>query len=202
MRARIWQALLIVFAGGLSWLAMMGVHELGHVVNAALSGGHVERVVLHPWTISRTDLSPNPSPRFVAWGGAVWGTAIPLALLVVVRLAARSYAYLAAFFAGFCCLANGLYLAAGSFGGVGDAGDLLRHGAGAGNCGRSACRRVSWDCGSGTGWDRGLGLVRRREKSIAAWPLHWEWRWRSPWCWNCCYRDEPRVRCDRAGAVE
>ncbi len=44
-------------------------------------------------------------------------------------MVARPYTYLAAFFAGFCCLANGLYLGAGSFGGVGDAGDLLRHGA-------------------------------------------------------------------------
>ena len=36
---------------------------------------------------------------------------------------------LAGFFAGFCCLANGLYLSIGSLGGVGDAGDLLRGGA-------------------------------------------------------------------------
>lgn len=126
---RIWQILLIVFACGFSWLAMQAVHELGHVLNAKLSGGYVERVVLHPLAISRTDVSPNPRPQFVAWGGAIWGTLIPLALVIVVRLAARPYTYLAAFFAGFCCLANGLYLAAGSFGGVGDAGDLLRHGA-------------------------------------------------------------------------
>jgi hypothetical protein len=50
-------------------------------------------------------------------------------LLAIVRVVARKYTYLAAFFAGFCCLANGLYLAAGSIGGVGDAGDLQRHGA-------------------------------------------------------------------------
>jgi hypothetical protein len=65
----------------------------------------------------------------VAWGGAIWGTGIPLTLLALVRITARPFTYLAAFFAGFCCLTNGLYLAAGSFGGVGDAGDLLRHGA-------------------------------------------------------------------------
>jgi hypothetical protein len=33
------------------------------------------------------------------------------------------------FFAGFCLIANGAYLGVGSFDGVGDAGDLLRHGA-------------------------------------------------------------------------
>lgn len=128
-RARIWHAVLIVSLVGCSWLAMMAVHELGHVLHALASGGRVERVVLHPLSISRTDVSPNPRPQFVAWGGAIWGTLIPLALLGVVRFTARKCTYLAAFFAGFCCLANGLYLAVGSFGGVGDAGDLLRYGA-------------------------------------------------------------------------
>ncbi len=129
MSSRFWQVLLIALTVALSWLAMMAVHELGHVLHAKLSGGTVERVVLHPLAISRTDVSPNPRPLFVAWGGAIWGTMIPFVLLVVVHSTARRYAYLAAFFAGLCCLANGLYLAAGSFGGVGDAGDLLRHGA-------------------------------------------------------------------------
>jgi hypothetical protein len=32
------------------------------------------------------------------------------------------------FFAGFCLIANGAYLAAGAWAGIGDAGDLLRHG--------------------------------------------------------------------------
>ena len=129
LRGRVPQALLILFAIGLSWLAMMAIHEFGHVLHSLVSGGRVEQVVLHPLAISRTDVSPNPHPQFVAWGGAVWGTILPLVLLAVVRVTARPYIYLAAFFAGFCCLANGLYLAAGSFAGVGDAGDLLRRGA-------------------------------------------------------------------------
>jgi hypothetical protein len=129
LRSRVWQALLILFALGFSWLAMMAIHELGHVLHALVSGARVERVVLHPLAISRTDVSPNPHPQFVAWGGPVWGTILPLGLLAVVWITARTYTYLAAFFAGFCCLANGLYLAAGSFAGVGDAGDLMRHGA-------------------------------------------------------------------------
>ena len=37
--------------------------------------------------------------------------------------------YLLRFFAGFCLIANGTYLAVGSLDNVGDAGDLLRHGA-------------------------------------------------------------------------
>jgi len=126
---RVWQVLLIVSTIGLSWLGMMAVHELGHVLAAWLSGGRVVGVVLHPLAISRTDVAPNPRPRLVAWGGPLFGTIAPLCMLAGARLAARRYRYLLAFFAGFCCVANGLYLAVGSWASVGDAGDLLRHGA-------------------------------------------------------------------------
>jgi hypothetical protein len=121
--------LLIASTIGLSWLVMMAVHEFGHVLNAWLSGGGVQQVVLHPLAISRTDVSPNPRPLFVASGGAIWGVAVPLALLAVAGAVDWRHRYLIAFFAGFCCLANGLYLAAGSITGAGDAGDLLKHGA-------------------------------------------------------------------------
>jgi len=129
LRRAFQQIAVVAILGGLSWLAMMALHELGHVVHALASGGQVERVVLHPLGISRTDVSPNPHPQFVAWGGAIWGALIPLAALLASKFVAPSYAHLARFFAGFCCLANGLYLAVGSFARVGDAGDLLRHGA-------------------------------------------------------------------------
>lgn len=126
---RFYQLLLILSTIALSWLAMMGVHELGHVLSAVLSGGTVTRVVLHPASFSRTDVTPNPHPLFVAWGGALWGCLIPLALLGVVRATARSHAYLAAFFAAFCLIANGAYLAVGSFSPDGDdAGVILANG--------------------------------------------------------------------------
>ena len=128
---RFFQVLLIVSTSGFSWLAMMVLHELGHVIHAWASGGVVSAVVLHPLAISRTDYASNPHPLFVAWGGALWGSLLPLGLLGVVHLAARRYVYLARFFAGFCLIANGAYLAAGSFfpGGGDDAGVLLQHGA-------------------------------------------------------------------------
>ena len=55
---------------------------------------------------------------------------LTLGVLAIVRLAARRYAYLAAFFAGFCLIANGAYLAAGSLlaNGADDGGTILRHG--------------------------------------------------------------------------
>ena len=112
----------------LSWLLMMAFHEFGHVLHAWVSGGRVTAVILHPLSISRTDVNPNPHPQFVVWGGAMWGTALPLMGLIIVRRFAPRCAYLARFFAGFCCVANGTYLAAGSLAVVGDAADLLRHG--------------------------------------------------------------------------
>jgi hypothetical protein len=113
----------------LSWLAMMVVHEFGHVIGAWLTGGTVVKVVAHPLTISRTDISPNPHPLVVAWAGPVGGVLLPLMALALARLCRMPGTYLLRFFAGFCLIANGAYIGIGSFEGVGDAGDLIRHGA-------------------------------------------------------------------------
>ena len=64
--SRFHKAILIASVGLGSWLGMQAVHELGHVLGALASGGRVARVVLHPLTISRTDLVANPRPALVA----------------------------------------------------------------------------------------------------------------------------------------
>jgi hypothetical protein len=110
---------------------MMAVHELGHVLGAKTTGGTVERVVLHPLAISRTDVSPNPRPLLVVWAGPIVGVLLPLALLIVFKAAKILLTYLVQFFAGFCLIANGAYLGAGSFSGAGNASDpgvMLGHG--------------------------------------------------------------------------
>lgn len=109
----------------LSWLAMMGVHELGHVAGAMLTGGGIQRVVLHPLTISRTDVSPNPYPTFVVWLGPILGCLIPLAIWVALPRNLTTARNVAKFFAGFCLIANGVYISLGSFAGVGDCGVML-----------------------------------------------------------------------------
>ncbi len=132
MRLRVnrrFQLLLLASTLAFSWLGMMAVHELGHVLHLGLTGGTVEKVVLHPLAISRTDAGENPHPLLVAWGGAIWGCLLPLLVLLPVRIAARPHAYLARFFAGFCLIANGAYLAADAFVRGGDGADLIRHGA-------------------------------------------------------------------------
>lgn len=113
----------------LSWFGMMAVHELGHVLGAWLTGGKLDRVVLHPLRISRTDLALNPQPLIVAWAGPLFGVVLPLLLWRGVRVGRWRYSHLLQFFAGFCLVANGAYIGGGSFARVGDCGVLLRHGA-------------------------------------------------------------------------
>jgi hypothetical protein len=125
---RLHQVVLIGSAVLGSWLGMQAVHEFGHVAGAWLTGGRVARVVLHPLTISRTDLAEDPRPLLVVWAGPVLGCLLPLGAWGLAAALRRPWAYLPRFFAGFCLVANGAYIAGGSFDEGGDAGVMLRHG--------------------------------------------------------------------------
>src|SRR5947209_1664490 len=122
------QCILIVSTVVASWLGMQAVHESGHVVGAWLTGGRVAKVVLHPLTISRTDLAHNPNPLAVVWAGPLLGVLLPVAFWGVAAGLRMPGAFLLRFFAGFCLIGNGAYIAGGSFGGIGDCGEMLRHG--------------------------------------------------------------------------
>jgi hypothetical protein len=112
----------------LSWLLMQAVHESGHVLHAWFSGGKVLQVVLTPLQISRTDYSCNPYPQFVVWGGPLWGCVVPVALALAAKWRGISCAPLLRFFAGFCLIANGVYLGSAPVCAVGDAQELLNYG--------------------------------------------------------------------------
>lgn len=107
----------------------MVVHELGHTLTAWLTGGSVAIMVLHPLQISWTAFSRNPHPQLVAWGGPVFGALLPCVILIIARSLRSPGLYLFRFFAGFCLIANGLYLIVDSFGRGGDGGTLIRSGA-------------------------------------------------------------------------
>lgn len=171
MKGRWPQVVFVVTFLPLCWLGMMGVHELGHVVAAWGSGGQVTKVVLHPLAISRTDVAPNPHPLVVVWCGPLVGALLPLVLwlaLSAFKHPANSYAR---FFAGFCLITNGLYIGAGSFEGVGDAGEMLREGTpigvlwGVGVVGL-VCGLGLWN---GLGPAFGLGEARGHVPRRAAW---------------------------------
>src|ERR1700694_3950238 len=83
-----------------SWLGMQAVHESGHVLGAWVTGGRVARVVLHPLTISRTDVSQNPNPLAVVWAGPVFGVLLPLVFWGTAAVLRLPGAFVLRFFAG------------------------------------------------------------------------------------------------------
>ena len=110
------------------WLAFMACHELGHVIAGLATGGSITKVVLHPLAISRTDVSPNPSPLTVVWAGPIVGVLLPVTIWFLFWKLKIRGDYLTQFFAGFCLIANGAYIGIGSFENVGDAGDMIKYG--------------------------------------------------------------------------
>lgn len=119
---------LIVSSALTYWLLMMPIHELGHVFHALATGGRVVRVVLHPPAFSRTDISPNPFPLAVVCGGPIWGSILPVLLWLAWRSTRLPGAKWWQGLAGFCMIANGLYIASGIAIPAGDTEDLLRLG--------------------------------------------------------------------------
>ena len=109
------------------WLGMMLVHECGHVLGAWATGGQVDRVVLYFTDFSRTDLLVNPHPLAVVWAGPAFGALFPAAVWGITRCSRRRMV-LPQLFAGFCLLANGLYIGVGSFMKIADPKDMLRDG--------------------------------------------------------------------------
>ena len=122
------QAILVVSTLLGSWLGMQAAHEAGHVLGALLTGGEIATVVLHPLTISHTELIDNPHPLVVVWAGPLVGLLLPLILWGLLAVTEVPGAFVARFFAGFCMIANGAYLGVGSFLAAGDCGEMLRHG--------------------------------------------------------------------------
>jgi hypothetical protein len=126
--ARFPQFTLILCLVVTSWLAMQMFHEFGHIVGAWWTGGVVDLIVLRPWTISQTSLSYNPDPLFVAWAGPIGGALMPFLLWAVSVLLRFSLRHILRFFAGFCLIANGLYIACGALQPAGDARVIQRSG--------------------------------------------------------------------------
>lgn len=94
---------------------MQVVHETGHVIVARMTGGEVTKVALHPLIISRTDVAENPHPLAVVWGGPLLGCLIPLSTFGLAAALRAPGVYLFRFFAGFCLVANGVYIGLGPF---------------------------------------------------------------------------------------
>jgi hypothetical protein len=108
-----------------SWLGMQAIHEAGHILVAKLTGGRVANVVLHPLTVSRTDLAENPRPVIVCWAGPIFGVTGPLVVWLIASRSRLRGAFVLRFFAGFCLVANGIYIGLGWLLTATDAADLI-----------------------------------------------------------------------------
>ena len=89
------QAILVVSTVLGSWLGMQAAHELGHVLGAFLTRGKIATVVLHPLTISHTEMIDNPHPLIVAWAGPLVGVMLPLTLWGLLELTKLPGAFVA-----------------------------------------------------------------------------------------------------------
>lgn len=107
---------------------MLAIHEMGHVIGALATGGSVRKLVLHPLSISRTDIAPNPFPAIVVWLGPILGCLAPVAIWSLIPKDSDLGNRLATFFVGFCFIANGAYIALGSVEGIGDCFVMLQTG--------------------------------------------------------------------------
>jgi len=129
LTARIPQMILIGTLIPFCWLAMQVVHELGHVLLAWATKAEVTKVALHPLIVSRTDLAANPHPLAVVWGGPLLGSLLPLLAFATASLCRAPGIYLFRFFAGFCLVANGVYIGTGwLFANGADPGVMIEHG--------------------------------------------------------------------------
>ena len=125
---RLNQIILVLTFVSFSWLAMQVVHELGHVIGAYLTHAEVTKIVLHPFTLSRTDLGHNPHPLVVVWAGPIIGAVLPLIIFLVARTWRALDLFLFRWFSGFCLIANGVYIAFGPSGGALDTGVMIQYG--------------------------------------------------------------------------
>lgn len=119
-----WLVLLAADAGWL-WVLMLLTHEVGHGTAALLTGGQVVSTDLRPGVLGHTLVEPNPHPDWVVWGGFLSGGLLPLGAWGVARAVMPRATADLRLLAGFCLLANGVYLAVGGSETLTDTGVLL-----------------------------------------------------------------------------
>ncbi|MFT5303320.1 MAG: hypothetical protein ACI814_004139 [Mariniblastus sp.] len=128
MGESVYKSIFVVLLLAFCWLAMMAVHEFGHIIGAILSGSTIEQVVLSPLTISRTDVRPNNAPTLVVWLGPILGCLIPWLFAWIIPQHRTVEKNIGLFWGGFCLIANGAYIGLGSIDQIGDCGEMLRNG--------------------------------------------------------------------------
>lgn len=106
------------------FIAMMVIHELGHIIAVKAMGATLVEVTWFP--LSYTHFEDAKSPAFIVWSGPVFGVVVPAALALGMIKSRWSHWFGA--FTGFCFVANGVYLSFGILENVGDVGALVSYG--------------------------------------------------------------------------
>jgi hypothetical protein len=109
----------------IAWLWLQWTHETGHVLSGLLAGASIDRVVLDPIAFSRTDLSANPNPLLICWGGPVVGCLIGAGLPWLISAGSSGWRFTLRVIACFVLVGNGAYIGLGAITPVGDA-EVLR----------------------------------------------------------------------------
>jgi hypothetical protein len=108
---------------------MMAIHELGHVLSTKINGGTIDYVELRPWLLSQTERHGSTHELVDVWAGPLFGSIAPVLIWLVLRSRSEILKFYTGFWAGFCLIINGLYLALGWWGGeANDSGELLKGG--------------------------------------------------------------------------
>ena len=110
----------------LSFYGMELCHESGHLLAGILTGAAGMELEWMPWQFTRTAFAVNPHPLAVVWSGPLVGIALPLILWLLLKR--WRYAAFLRFFAGFCLVANGIYIGIGSFDLAGDCHEMFAAG--------------------------------------------------------------------------
>lgn len=120
----VWVILLPVF-----WWAMMAVHEAGHVLSVKWNGGTVDHVELRPWLLSQTERHGSAHELMDLWAGPLFGSFIPVLIWLMIRKRSQVAAIYSGFWAEFCLIINGGYLALGWLAGTNnDSGEIVAMG--------------------------------------------------------------------------
>ncbi len=141
-----------------SWFGMMIVHETGHVLAALATGSVIDRVSL-PWVgFSQTQITKYVRPTVVVAAGPTLGVILPAIGWAVLRRS--SWGALCRFFAGFCLVANGGYIASAMVKPAGDADALVALGVPAWVLGVAGCVAVAIGLQLWNGLGSSFGLGR------------------------------------------
>lgn len=147
------------------WYGMMLTHELGHVLAAVATGSRIDAVRVPLFGLSQTEIATYKHPVAVIAMGPVVGVVPPLiAWAALVRRQARvgrpGRAPLTKFFAGFCLVANGGYLASALVLPVGDVADLMALGVSANLLGGAGVAMAGAGLWMWNGLGAAFGLAR------------------------------------------